>query len=954
VSVGHGSPGLLSGLKPFSDLVYDSAAHRRPYVEVQLGLEVTSWQHVSGFVWVALFHNVIDRVLRDVVGVQVSPGGGPMQTLSRVQELTDLNTVTGYFADIDAARIADETFDSDLGGDSPVPIGDKYPPLDLYLRMPDNSQPSAGHVMALMAFRYSTQGEIHPVLGEELLINANLEDWSIPTQPQTWSVVTVNGSQSSPPTVNQDSTIFAEGRYSARIDGFLDTNRGRGISLPCKVVRSKRYVLSLYYRTPANLHPALEPRINIQEPTGNFYVLQDGLTVTSSAVGIPLAPTYGEWRTAFFEVVGFGAAASANYTITMFLFNNGGGGSIYGQMWIDRTSFKRKYRDEFYEPRIAGGEGLELELGTNSPYWDRKPVGLGDLILANNDLALYPVFGGLRVANRTVTLRVGGNHSDGQEVLAHDWRAQFPGLISSPPDANDSAVRLRLDDMRNRMHRPIPVHNFTRSQFPNMDPRKVNKPIPVTFAFIAASPTRIDRNANGYGIYLVTDPFFGPVTDAGAPADGVFTHPTDDDRRREFNIHALTRDVHWRYVPGTSFTQIEFLTDVRDLRFLRDGTQIGDVAKFDFDVGGATLTATINMSGPVMDVCAVLQAAMRAVPGSNATILVTHDDATHRVRVRRGDAGAINLRGETGPNASFNYWQYLGFSSGDKITTNDYTGENVLFTDADRDTIFEMLAYGYTDGLGLITGIFGSLIKLHSHVGQRILMDFMGVQFAKIDRPTWNAAAALETGVSGANNDHAWLYLEEQTDTAEVLGRIELGMGGDIVADGEGVWYFIVNELETTSIASFSDDDYLEWQMGYDPTYTYETIRVEHAWSPNRERPEIIELSDARAALLEGANRTLSLKTMSASSSTQPDHRPMKVARRHRKLATSSPRWARFAVAGRLADALPGRKITLSRTGALDPTGNLVNVRFRIRRLIHNFLRGVSRCVAVEDINLDS
>jgi hypothetical protein len=150
--LGHGRLGLVDGLRRFADLMDESAADRRPFLELTPGVELpaSAWLAYSGPTWKQFANWVLDGLARDVVGVESSI---VPRALVRVETALRCVNARGTFF-----------FDRST--------------KEIYVHLYDESAPASTTVIALLGFYFSTSGEAHPSLGPDKLTNGDFETYS--------------------------------------------------------------------------------------------------------------------------------------------------------------------------------------------------------------------------------------------------------------------------------------------------------------------------------------------------------------------------------------------------------------------------------------------------------------------------------------------------------------------------------------------------------------------------------------------------------------------------------------------------------------------------------------------------------------------------------------------------------------------------------------------------------
>lgn len=160
MSVGHGRLGLRSGLRPYSDLISQSAAERFALVEMRPGRLITSWSVYSGTTWVAGVQQVFGGITRDVVAVRTALDAG----LARVETLADCVATAGtFFYDPEAATSDVRWGDGVTHWTDGVTRWGQFPKLHVHLF--SGADPNITSVEALLGFYFAPRGVIHPDLG---------------------------------------------------------------------------------------------------------------------------------------------------------------------------------------------------------------------------------------------------------------------------------------------------------------------------------------------------------------------------------------------------------------------------------------------------------------------------------------------------------------------------------------------------------------------------------------------------------------------------------------------------------------------------------------------------------------------------------------------------------------------------------------------------------------------
>jgi len=516
----------------------------------------------------------------------------------------------------------------------------------------------------------------------------------------------------------------------------------------------------------------------------------------------------------------------------------------------------------------------------------------------------------------------------------------------------DSEVKWDLEDSRTLTKVMVPSDKYKLADFGQMDLNREGYARPLLFGRTRTALVRPTRTgvfgAGGYGQYEIYDNMIQPGTSTGV----LRSYPNGELADKDLLGFTINDSVNDYTFSGAT---IQVLRDIRNYRFDRAGNDVGTGTSFDFNVGAGALVANVDLQGPAYLVAATLQAAMRAaIGGGDTTTLVTYDEATHKFRTRR-TSGTLNLLPPSGANAHKESWKILGYDTGsDKITANDYTGEQPTFTGPDQDHILRVQdTQGYEeDSAGTILGAAtGTDLDTPAAVASWLLQRVAKVPRARIDIAGFKAAHDGHR----ANNMQLRAYLDSPQDLSGVLARLEQAGLMDLTVDGEGVWH--CNRYTDGAVGALElfDRDYLSWEMHYDARSIYRLVRVLYGYDPARGqwRKSHEESVDTGIPVKHGSDEILEVLSYFDDDSGLISAAAQRLALRLQRLSSNIPRIVSFGIAGRLAKKLLGEKVKLTRTatGVLSTTGALAAVPFRIVSLRHNYLSGISHCVAVEDVS---
>jgi len=939
---GHGQPGLIDLIPTYSDLMDQSSAGRRPYLEYFPGEHVTDWALHSAGIYKATVTRVYGGIIRDVVCVETSLG-----RLSRAESVATMTSGT-FYADIGSALFAPERWD--MGGPPPGfddygTVWDAYPeslypPLVVYIRLPGDASPFAQTIAPLFGFYMSTRGEVHPELGPSTVLDGEFDTLA------PWTQV-VNGAGWG----DGVDVLLHKSRVGASSVKLISVGTATGdasVSQDIATIPAQVYRLNGAYRTPSDFSTNLEARLLVSNVAASTFLYEDGRNYDASGT-IPLRPTGGEWRRFLLDFYALEASTRFRFQL------RGPTTPAAGQLNFDDVRLQRVWRYNLYQPRIDAASLPEVEVASQSLFFGGKTVGLGRVAIVNNEGDLDSVFGSLLLANKPMRAYVGGAFGDGSEIYRDDWRSAWPG-ISRMPRWTRERWSFDVDDERALFAaRKLPTRTYTVAEFPNMEKGMIGKARPLVFGALGFGdlirPTRIDKTAEGYGIYELADATDWPYGDGVAPGcyrtsqeaelsgrgtgSAIVNTPTDpgfdtiDDDHLRFSIHHDTRAMQ----KGDMFGPL----------------RAEDTLPIDFNIGAGALVATCFFAGEPRLVALSLASEMSFVSG--VTINVAYNETTHLITISR-PTGTLQLLTGTGTNRQNGAWPRLGYKTGtDRTGALSYVADDVLFTDVDADHFWRARGSLRDSLTGTITGVPDGAIKLQSDVAKLIFYAYLKWPLSKIDSASFAAARAAEP-TAEPNYYNAALWLGKATSVSEILARIERAGLFDLVLDGDGVVHCISSLATTWPVADFFDYDYHSFEVEY--TEPYCKVHVLYDFDPHRDEYRTVELANDTVPTLHGRNEVLSLETslfdfdpgevfgLVASGNAR------QLARRVSRLAQQPLLRVTFTARGKLVDRLIGHKIRITAARAPTPTGRLDAVTFRITALKHNFLTGISRCVAVE------
>jgi hypothetical protein len=955
---GHGAPGLLDSLRTFPDLIDDSAASRRPYLEFFPGATLTTtWTLNSGTTWQynGLLNYTFSGVLLDVVGVETSLGA-----LTRAETLADAQATAGTFyaaaAFGDPPSTVPHWDDGITLWDAASTTWDHATYIDLYVHLSDGSSPNAATVVPLLGLFFGTKGEVHPQLGPEKLTNGGFESltgWSERISPGWDDGVTLWDAggvtwDSSTTTSALDSTLFL-GRGSVSSLKLVSTGAAVGFDaryqdLP--TVSGVMYRLAAYYRTDPSFSANLSARLLVGNTAGTT-TLYEGGRDGDAAGFVALTPTGGEWRRCLFDFI----APATTTRVQLELIAPSSAGA--GQLNFDGVTLKRIYRFAYYEPRLASESIPEVEVGSQSIFFAGKTDGQGNVGLINADGTLEDLLAQLLLAGKPMTVYVGGHFaSDGREVYRDDWRGAWPGRAQKV-EVTDEMIDFECDDARDALHVELPtrVHSLATEPYLNLNDEGSGRAVLFNgSATVRAKPARVDLSGNGYGIYEVAD---GGASLAGVYASGdypiIAVYPSEDFASKD-QVGGYWANGSGSHSFDAATGRLTILQDVRNYLRDRSGEDVTPRLFFDFNIGAGDLVGNVKLlvsTYPALYAQGMAQyvsLAMTAAAG--VTIFCTYDENTHRFTISKA-AGTLSLKMNTGANSQTRAFEILGFNTNtDRTGALTYTSDNPTFTSPEADHIIRVASYGLKDDAsGTITGTPGAVVAKHADVAKYVLYQYLRIPSSQIDAASFVSGAALEsTGLVDVT-------LRERTSSRDFLTRLEAGAVADLVIDGDGIWRWKPYSATATVMQDFYDRDFLSFSVKKDPANIFASARITYGQNPARDSDKAYEyVADTGIPTKYRRPATVLAVDTWIGAFAAADTSAQLVGQRMARLAAANPRVVTFSARGKLVDLLQGDIIRLTRTRAFDSSGGFTAVRFRVLGLRHNHIAGTSECTAVEDV----
>jgi hypothetical protein len=969
MTIGHGAMGLRTNLRTFGDLMSESALGRVVLLEYAPGQVVApaDWTAADGGVFRASLQTVFDGIIRDVVSVEASVGpGNSIGRLERVETIEECQATAGtYFYDIDATSIALEAWDQPgLTWDSGAQW-DRYPQGVLYVHLYNDEDASSASVSVVpqYGFYFASTGCVHPHLGTANKISQDMATWTQTGGP-------VGGGWDDPAKSWDDGSTWDPTYWSVATSGASATITTNGVAEGALEISAavagmlvgKQYRIHFNYRTGATNAAGCVARLFVRPGTDVMY--SDGRTADASGTGLVLTPTQGETRRTFMDVLV--PSYSGSFVVALEL---AAGAGDAGSLFVDDVRVNRIYRFNYYEPRISENSLPETEVASTSIFFGDKAVSLGSASLINGDHALEPIFGSLLRSRKPMKAWVGGAFSDGQEVYKDDFRVAFAGYTTKCR-TRDEEISFDLEDARSFLNIQLPLRVYSLTEFPNAAAAVIGQPRPYLFGRKGPLPLfRIDKTAFGYGILEWVDVYHAPNGIAGLPILGT-TEETPFLPDVEFGsfVDEQSANAPLRIDSGGYQRfggQYRLCRDLLSLTYdqfnpgYTEDNALGRVTitrcpkVFQFDLTGSQFawqsnTGTYNITEGFESArtpADFRRFAEAAFFGVDPDVVFVFDETAKKFTITK-PGGTLTLQIVTAPQPHISIWPKMGYAPGaDKSGGLSYTSDTALYDEkSDLDaTILRGILDGFRDdSLGTYTGTPSAVIDKPPDIARFILERFAGLPQSLINTASFVAARSTTFGAKAVT-----VYISEVESVRDVLSKLEATALADILIEPDGTITFQPYSAAVASdIRDFSDTDYLTWEMVEDEADVFKGLRVFYGNAHRYDGHDALELVDEGAAVRHGRKEIKEITTYAREAGDASD-----LAGPYFRLATASKRRVEFSACSKLVDLNIGTKIRLSRSHADDPTGSLSAVVFRIQRLRHNYITGVSTCQAIEDVS---
>jgi hypothetical protein len=916
--VGHGSPGVRSNLRPFRDLLSETAGQRHLWVEMRPKKVFASWTAAAGGVYTKAITETFDGVALDIVSVQTLS-----ETLLRTERSSAV--VAGSFY---------------------------YDGTTLSIHLTADANPSGTTVVALLGVHIGSHGVHQPLFMVDRLTNGSLEAWT-GTTPDGWTKTESAGSV----TIDKTASDPLEGGFAARVtfaSSAAAVNARIEQQFSTAVNKGLMYRYSGAYRITSATN-LLRVELQILNDFDGNEVSSDGRTVVTP--GSPFLTDVdgsGIWkRFAFDFVCPTGVKVRAQAVVVS--------GTQSGTVDFDDLKLQPISRFAYYEPLLAAGSLPTIEAARADSFWGAMSSALGSLSILNGNGRFEPLLAAYDWLGADCIVRVGGKFQlGGNETFLEDCPVIASGKLGAPT-VTDSGVAFDLQDDRKLLSQTLPTRTYNNNggtdAYNQPDRGRVR---PLLFGSKEGMrPVQYDVNTpySGapvpQGIYELVDCDDWPT--------GIYLFDNFDWYADETAAQARNATLRNR-VPGIApqsngITQVLTTGRFTMLRDQRPVIITSDNNKLVFDIGGGSFTVTLPVGTYTMydhrgandvGLLATLGTGMRAVSGAG-DITVTFTDTAQKVRIAK-NAGTLNLRCATGADVQTSLWDVLGFEAAtDKTGALSYDADNVFTSPAQSQTI-RISATGFKDD-GTYTGSSGLPIEKAPDIALFLLRVILGVPASSIDTASFVAARAVATRPCS-------LYIGESRTVADVFAELETSGNMDLILSG-GIWRCVTRDTSVPAgTPDLVDADILEFSSAYSPDDLFGTVRLTYNDSPDNPEPgaNFDWSPHARTAMGEVTDASIALRF------ARPDQRTFKTCLRDAADATTNParlqeiatqcstkrRRFTFKTKGKALQVPVGGKIRLTRAKGLDTTGALLQVLVRVLSKRDDWARWTSDITAIE------
>ncbi len=927
--IGHGALGVRYGLRPFRDLLSETAGQRHLWVELRPKKVLATWTSAGSGIYTKTITETFNGVALDVVGVRTIS-----ETLTRVGHPSDCGVAGTFY----------------------------YDGTTLTIHLTADANPSGTTVVAEIGIHVGSHGVYQPLFMPDEVVDGGFEQWT-ESSPTRWSVATGGSGHS----LDKTATDPLGGTYAARVT-FGGAAAYKTLYQSVETVAGALYRVSGAYRIGGQDGSSLHARFYVYALDGGVDVfhLADGRTTTS--VETPFLDATGdgtgEWRRFSFDFV-------AKVTAAASLWCRGqADAALTGTVDFDDVKFQCISRFAYFEPLLALDSLPTLEAARADSFWGQMSSSIGGLSLLNGSGYLEALLATYDWPGAAVIVRVGGRFQlGGNEILLDDCPVIATAKLQ-PQTVTDSRVTFDLEDDRSILLQTLPTRTYNNNGTDAYTQPDRGRSRPLLFG---------DKHGIRPVQYDIAYPYAGPVpmgkyeiVDCGDWTRGLVELTTlhwytDEEaataRSPDRRVSVVMASDYSEYVTMDLATgRFDVLRDLRPLVITNENNKVY------FDVGGATLCATVTPGTyPLADklhisgrygLLPAIETAMNAAAGT-ADIGTAFTDSTQKVRIAK-TAGTLNLRCATGSDVQNGIWSLLGFNANaDKTGALAYDADTV-YTSAAYDQVIRADCWGFRDDASFTYTAGDNPIQYPAEIAWFLLREVLKVPASAIDTASFIVARTAERT---APFRPCSLYLGTPRTVADIFEELETTGNFDLVLLG-GKWYCLLRDNTVPAgTPDLTDSDYLAFEQGYNPDDIYGTVTLTYNESPDGGDPiniagnpwwwrtgrtEMGEVTDSAVVLRFARPHQRAFRTCLRDMDDAAY--PLAGSRLEEVAAECSTQRRRFRITtkGKALQVPVNGKLRLTRTRGLDTTGALSNVLVRVISKRDDWARWVSEIEAIE------
>lgn len=937
--IGHGALGVRTSLRPFRDLLSETAGQRHLWVELRpkyLIPAASSWTEYNPvdpktyYTGLASGSHTFDGVPLDVVGVQT-----PAEALSRVESIALCEAAAGRY-------YWDQT--------------------SLYVHLTGATDPDDTSVVVEWGVHVGSHGVYQPVFYTDRLTNGAVETWSGSTLTG-WTTGVGSG-------VGLDKTTSdpLQGSYAARFT-FTSASGVNGYMHQdfTNLVAGSTYRVSGAYRNICSAN-GLYAILYVYDGS-SAYLTGNGRDISTATAIVIDTTGDGVWRRFSYDFV-----CPSWATVRVQLVAQVVSGTQSGTVDFDDLKMQCISRYTFSEPLLSMDSLPTIEAARADSFWGQMSSAIGSLSLLNGNGYLEPLLASYDFLGADAIFRVGGKYQlGGNEIGIEDCPIIATAKLGAL-SVSDSRVTFDLTDDRKLLLRTLPTRTYNNNSgtdaYQQADRGRVRpllfgdkhgiRPVQYDIAYYSSGPVPL-------GVYELVD--CTDWSDGLVEVTSLYWYRSDNDaaaRSTAFRTSILgSGEGITDYSESVTFSRSTGrFTVLRDLRPL---VITNENNKLWFDIGGSTLVAevasgtyclfdSLTVSGDYGFLVELAEAMNSAASVSDITCTFT--DSTQKVQIAKG-AGTLNLRCATGSDVQNGIWDVLGFdASADKTGSLSYAADSV-FTSAAEDQVIRSDCWGFKDASGTYTGTANEIIQYPAEIVWFLLREVLNVPASAIDSASFIAS---RTAQRTTPYRPCSLYIGSPRTVSSVFEELETSGNMDVSLQG-GVWYCTMRDDSVPgSTPSLEDADYLSFEAGYNPDDLYGTVGLSYNESPDNPEPirggnypwapgaftELGETTDETVALRYNRPESITFKTClrDKDDATYPlsGSRLEEIAAE----AQTKRRRFKFRTKGKALQVPVNGKLQLTRSTGLGTSGTLSSVLVRVLSKRDDWARWVSDVEAIE------